>query len=69
MRRLFPDPAEVEVADLLEDFPPEGPYLALNMVASVDGRAALTGRTDEPRRARPTTRCSTACASGWTACW
>ena len=45
VRRLFPDPGEVEVADLLEDFPPEGPYLALNMVGSVDGRAALKGRT------------------------
>ena len=47
MRRLFPDPGEVEVADLLSDFPPEGPYLALNMVASVDGRATLTGRTKD----------------------
>ncbi len=45
MRRLFPDPGELEVADLLEGFPPEGPYLALNMVASVDGRATLKGRT------------------------
>ncbi|HLM27507.1 MAG TPA: dihydrofolate reductase family protein [Thermoleophilaceae bacterium] len=45
MRRLFPDPAELEVGELLEGFPPEGPYLALNMVASVDGRATLEGRT------------------------
>jgi riboflavin biosynthesis pyrimidine reductase len=45
MRRLFPAEAEVEVADLLADFPPAGPYLALNMVASVDGRAVLQGRT------------------------
>jgi riboflavin biosynthesis pyrimidine reductase len=45
VRRLFPSPGEVEVADLLEDFPPAGPYLALNMVASVDGRAVLKGRT------------------------
>jgi len=45
VRRLFPDPAELEVGELLEGFPPEGPYLALNMVASVDGRATLEGRT------------------------
>jgi riboflavin biosynthesis pyrimidine reductase len=45
MRRLFPDPADIEVTDLLEDFPPDGPYLGLNMVASADGRAALSGRT------------------------
>jgi len=45
VRRLFPDPGEVQVADLLADFPPEGPYLALNMVASLDGRAAYQGRT------------------------
>jgi len=45
VRRLFPDPGEVQVADLLADFPPEGPYLGLNMVASLDGRAAHQGRT------------------------
>ncbi len=45
MRRLFPDPAELEVGELLEGFPPDHPYLALNMVASVDGRATLGGRT------------------------
>jgi riboflavin biosynthesis pyrimidine reductase len=42
---LFPAPEEVEVEDVLSDFPPEGPYLGLNMVASVDGRAARAGRT------------------------
>jgi riboflavin biosynthesis pyrimidine reductase len=47
MRQLLPTPADVEVEDLLAGFPPEGPYLALNMVASVDGRAALAGRTKE----------------------
>jgi riboflavin biosynthesis pyrimidine reductase len=45
MRRLLPTPADVEIEDLLAGFPPPGPYLALNMVASVDGRAALAGRT------------------------
>jgi len=47
VRRLLPTPAEVEIDDLLADFPPQGPYLALNMVASVDGRAALSGRTKD----------------------
>jgi riboflavin biosynthesis pyrimidine reductase len=47
MRRLLPTPADVEVEDLLAGFPPHGPSLALNMVASVDGRAAVAGRTKE----------------------
>lgn len=45
MRRLFPSEAEVEVEHILADFPPPGPYLVLNMVASIDGRATLAGRT------------------------
>ncbi len=45
MRRLLASTDEVEVEDLLRDFPPAGPYLGLNMVASVDGRATREGRT------------------------
>jgi riboflavin biosynthesis pyrimidine reductase len=45
VRRLFPDQAEIDVAGLLADFPPAGPSMALNMVASADGRATLAGRT------------------------
>lgn len=50
MRRLCPDPAEVGVLEALEDFPPPAshqgrPFVALNMVASADGRAAVDGRT------------------------
>lgn len=51
MRRLLPDPADIAVRELLLDYepardaPPERPHLALNMVASADGRAALDGRT------------------------
>jgi riboflavin biosynthesis pyrimidine reductase len=47
VRRLLPTPADIEVDELLSDFPPQGPYLALNMVTSVDGRAALAGRTKD----------------------
>lgn len=49
MRRLFPDPAEVGVLEALEEFPPPAPpgrpFVALNMVASADGRASVDGRT------------------------
>jgi riboflavin-specific deaminase-like protein len=51
--RLFPDPAAVSVDELLADLrfaelaPPERPYLALNMVSTLDGRATLAGRTEE----------------------
>lgn len=49
MRRLFPDTAEVGVLEALEDFPPAAPrgrpFVALNMVVSADGRAAVDGRT------------------------
>jgi riboflavin biosynthesis pyrimidine reductase len=52
LRRLFPDPGvttDTAFADALglgALAPPGRPYLVLNMVASVDGRAALTGRTE-----------------------
>jgi len=49
VRRLFPDPAEVGVLEALEEFPPRAPqgrpFVALNMVLSADGRAAVDGRT------------------------
>lgn len=51
MRRLHPDPADVEPAALFDavDFgaraPAGRPYVVVNMVASVDGRAAVDGRS------------------------
>lgn len=51
LRRLLPDPAEVSVEEAAAglDFaaraPAERPFVALNMVASADGRATLAGRT------------------------
>ena len=51
MRRLHPDPADVEPAALFDavDFaaraPAGRPYVVVNMVASVDGRAAIEGRS------------------------
>lgn len=50
MRRLVPDPGEEDLAELytalrLPDPPPQRPYTALGMVSSVDGAAAVDGRT------------------------
>jgi len=51
VRRLHPDPGEIDVAALFDAVgfaalaPPERPYLVVNMVASVDGRAAVDGRS------------------------
>ena len=51
MRRLHPDPAEVEPAALFDAIdlgagaPSERPYVVVNMVASVDGRATVGGRS------------------------
>ncbi len=51
IRRLKPDPVTVDVEALLdglawgEDLPPGRPRLALNMIATLDGKAALGGRT------------------------
>jgi len=50
VRRLFPDPAELSVSEALDGFRPQAragdrPHVTLNMVASIDGRAALRGRT------------------------
>jgi riboflavin biosynthesis pyrimidine reductase len=53
LRRLLPDPGEVDPARLFDDVdfaalaPPGRPYVVVNMVESVDGRAALEGRTKE----------------------
>jgi riboflavin biosynthesis pyrimidine reductase len=51
VRRLHPDPADTDASALFDavDFaalaPPDRPYVVINMVASVDGRAALDGRS------------------------
>ncbi len=51
LRRLLPEPGELTVVeavaglDLDARAPAERPYLVCNMVASVDGRAALQGRS------------------------
>jgi riboflavin-specific deaminase-like protein len=50
-RRLLPDPAEVELAALLETVdlgaraPAGRPYVVVNFVASADGRAAFQGKS------------------------
>jgi len=55
LRRIFPEPAELTVEAFLEELlarrvdraPREDrPWLALNMVASADGRVALDGRSE-----------------------
>jgi riboflavin-specific deaminase-like protein len=51
LQRLYPEPGEVEAAelhsrlDLGSRAPAERPYLVLNMVASLDGKATVEGRT------------------------
>lgn len=51
MRRLLPDPAETSVERQLDGYRPweqvagERPYLAVNFAATVDGRAAIDGRS------------------------
>ena len=51
MRRLHPDPADVTPAALFDAVgfagraPADRPYVVVNMVASVDGRAAVDGRS------------------------
>ena len=51
LRRLLPEPGEVSTEEatsglrLGELAPPDRPYLVLNMVASLDGKATLEGRT------------------------
>jgi riboflavin-specific deaminase-like protein len=51
LRRLLPDAGEVTVAeqlaglDVRELAPPERPYLTLNFATTLDGRAAISGRS------------------------
>jgi riboflavin biosynthesis pyrimidine reductase len=51
LTRLLPDPGPVEASALFDDAgfgaraPDDRPYLVVNMVASVDGRAAIDGRS------------------------
>jgi riboflavin-specific deaminase-like protein len=51
LRRLLPEPGEVTADELAgalrfgELAPPERPYIVLNMVATADGRASVSGRT------------------------
>ena len=53
LQRLYPEPGEVEAAELHSRLdlgaraPAERPYLVLNMVASLDGKATLGGVTRE----------------------
>jgi len=51
LRRLLPDPAETTVAaqlgelELADLAPPDRPYLVINFVSTLDGRAAIGGRS------------------------
>jgi len=51
MKRLLPDPGPTDIDSELADYCPweepldERPYVAVNMVSSIDGRASLGGRT------------------------
>ena len=73
MLELFPEPARGAAEDAYararaegERAPPGRPYVVANMVATVDGRAALGGRTEAHLERRPTGSSSTRCASRWT---
>ena len=51
LRRLLPEPAELTADEAAaqwtfdKDMPPKRPHVALNMVATLDGRASVAGRT------------------------
>jgi riboflavin biosynthesis pyrimidine reductase len=51
MRRLFPDPGPVTIEEQLDSYRPgehareDRPFVAMNFVATVDGRATLEGRS------------------------
>ena len=51
MQRLLPDPGPTDIDSELADYRPfdfpleERPYVAVNMVSTIDGRASLGGRT------------------------
>jgi riboflavin-specific deaminase-like protein len=53
LRRLLPEPGETTIAELLDGYRPweqpeeERPRVAVNFVTTVDGRAALDGRTKD----------------------
>ena len=47
MRRLLPDPAELDDAGLVEAYrPPAGRHLRVNFVASLDGSFTVDGRSE-----------------------
>ena len=57
MRRLWPDPGEVDDLDALvateeRPAPPDRPWLLVNMVASLDGAITIDERSGRPRRTR-----------------
>jgi riboflavin biosynthesis pyrimidine reductase len=51
MRRLFPDPASITIEEQLGSYEPgehahpDRPFVAMNFVATVDGRATIEGRS------------------------
>src|SRR5690348_10545377 len=51
MRRLFPDPGAVSIADQLEAYrpweeaPEDRPWVGMNFVTTLDGRATIDGRS------------------------
>ena len=51
LRRLLPEPGEITVKELLDDYSPfehphdERPFVAVNFAATLDGRAAIEGRS------------------------
>ena len=47
MRRLLPDPGELDDAGLVEAYrPPEGRHLRVNFVVALDGAVTINGRSD-----------------------
>lgn len=67
-RQLLPEPATVEIDALLSSLtldsraPEDRPYVAVNFVSTVDGRASFGGARDRWAMTA-TERCSTGCAS------
>jgi riboflavin biosynthesis pyrimidine reductase len=53
MRRLLPEPGETTVGELLADYRPfeqahgERPFVAANMITTLDGRASVRGRSKD----------------------
>src|SRR4051794_7324398 len=51
LHRIYPDPMALDAAEAIAGLdwadlaPPERPYMALNMVSTADGKAAVQGRT------------------------